>query len=341
MPAPRPTLRRLAAEAGVSVTTMSLALRHSPEIAAATRLRLQRLAQTRGYRPDPHLAQLMSRLRTGTPGSRRANVCALGQVWSPAPRRRGNYFDRLLGGLRQRSASLGYAFSFLDLDDYPSPAQLERVLRNRGIEGLFLLPLREPAELAGRLDWSAFSVVTVTSSVTAPRFHAVTPAHFDNLLLASRRLLAAGRRRIGLAMSRPWDLRVQHRWTGAMAWHNAHGGAEPVAPLLYEPADPDFEKRLRAWIARERPDVVLYDGFERQRAGDVVRRLPAQRRPAFVSLNWPAWPGDPGVDQRVERIGAVAAELLAAMIARGEKGVPDEPNTTLVPGRWCDETATG
>lgn len=335
MPRPKPTLRSLAKEAGVSLTTMSFALRNSGEIASATRRRLQRLARERGYVADPRIATIMSQLRSGAPRRLKANLCALGQVWGPQPRRQGNYFDRLVNGLRERSESLGYAFSFLDLDEYPEQSQLQRVLHSRGVEGLFLLPLREPSKLGSRLDWRDFSVVAVTSSISAPRFHSVTPAHFENALRACRELRRAGYERVGLAMSRLWDVRVQYRWSGAMAWHNAHGGAQRVAPLLYESSGAEFDAHaFCAWLRCEQPDAILYEGFDRQRFDDVARDVPARQRPAFVALNWPAWPGDIGIDQCVERIGGVAAELLAAMIARGEKGVPAEPTTTHVPGKW-------
>jgi hypothetical protein len=51
-------------------------------------------------------------------------------------------------------------------------------------------------------------------------------------------------------------------------------------------------------------------------------------------LNWPSPPATVGVDQQVERIGEVAIEVLAGMIVRGEKGVPEWPNTTMIEGVW-------
>ena len=75
MTAPRPTLRSLAAEAGVSAMTMSLALRGSPGVSVTTRRRLRRLAESRGYRPDPHVARLMHHLRTRAPARAQANLC--------------------------------------------------------------------------------------------------------------------------------------------------------------------------------------------------------------------------------------------------------------------------
>ena len=66
-PAPasiRVGLREIAAAAGVSVMTVSLALRGNPRISIATRDRIKRLADELGYHPDPELSRLMNHLRT-------------------------------------------------------------------------------------------------------------------------------------------------------------------------------------------------------------------------------------------------------------------------------------
>ena len=55
--------RRIAAEAGLSPSTVSLALRNSPKIPAATKQRIRKIAQRLGYRPDGKLTELMSHLR--------------------------------------------------------------------------------------------------------------------------------------------------------------------------------------------------------------------------------------------------------------------------------------
>jgi transcriptional regulator with XRE-family HTH domain len=46
------SLRRIAAEAGVSPSTVSLALRQSPKIPAGTRARILKIAKRLGYRPE-------------------------------------------------------------------------------------------------------------------------------------------------------------------------------------------------------------------------------------------------------------------------------------------------
>lgn len=331
----RPTLRSLAAEAGVSPMTVSLALRNSRDVSAATRARLQRLAAARGYRPDPTIAKLMHHLRARAPLRLQASLCGLTQGWAGTDLGPDNYLARLTRGLRERARALGYAFSLLDVDEYPTPAQLQRVLGSRGIDGLVLLPLGRPHDLTWRLDWRAFATVAVTPSVIAPRFHAVMPNHFDNMLRVCGELTGAGCRRIGLALTREWDERVNHRWTGGMAWQNQFGGMGAVAPLIVARPGPSLTvAELSAWLVRERPDAVICETLDRAALSAAIDALPAARRPVVATLNWPSPPATVGVDQQVERIGEVAVEVLAGMIARGEKGVPERPNTTMIEGVW-------
>jgi len=328
------TLRSLAAEAGVSPMTVSLALRNSSEISAALRERLQRLAAARGYRPDPHVAKLMHHLRTRAPARATANICGLTLNW-PRGTSVGPYGERLLAGLMERAESLGFSFGTLRLDDYPTRSALQRVLVSRGVEGILVLPLREPCDLSDRLDWSAFSVVSATSSLVGPDFHTVMPSHFSNMLHACQQLTQAGFRRIGLAISRIWDERVQHRWAGGIAWHNQFGGTEPVLPLIQEGPRAELDPAtLARWISREWPDAVIVDPLDSTLIERVVATLPVKSCPAMVAMNLPNPAADCGIDQRVERIGAVAIETLAAMITRGERGIPELCNAVMVAGQW-------
>ena len=58
---------------------------------------------------------------------------------------------------------------------------------------------------------------------------------------------------------------------------------------------------------------------------------------AFFSLNWSARRRPcAGIDVRLELQGGVAAENLITQIHRNERGLPTDPRTTLVDGRWVD-----
>ena len=289
MKSTRPTLRTLAAEAGVSAMTFSLALRNRPEISAATRRRLQRLARLRGYQPDPTIAKLMQHLRLSSQARGQANICGLIEAGGSDDGGRHEFAIRVQSGLKKRAESLGFAFSTMELPAEAHRAGLQRVLRSRGVEGVVILPMPRQRDLSALLDWEYYSVVSVTSSVTAPRVHTVTPNHFDNIIRACRRLTEEGYRRIGLAISRDWDERVRHRWAGGVAWQNAFGRTESVPPFLGAGVGPRLaDPGFAAWLDSHRPDVI----------------------------------------------GSVAIEILAGMVSRGERGIPERPLSIMVDGEW-------
>lgn len=331
----RATLRSLAAEAGVSAMTVSLALRNSPEVSAPVRRRLQQLAAARGYQADPLVTRLMHQLRARGPQRFRSVICGLGVSWPASLRIRGHFLERMLAGLTSQAVKLGYGFEVINADEYPSPRRLTQVLASRGIEGIVVLPLREPGNLATRLDWSRFAAVSVTSALLAPALHQVTAHHFDNMLRACAALRATGHRRIGLAISASWDARVNHRWTGGIAWQNQFGGTQPVHPLLSTAQSPmPNAAEFATWLERERPDAVISDTWDPALLDTVVAPLPARRRPKIVSLNYPGPGATCGIDQRVEEIGLTAINILAALLVRGERGIPESAHATLVEGRW-------
>lgn len=335
MPDSRPTLRSLATEAGVSAATFSLALRNSPEIGAETRHRLQRLAKRRGYQPDPTIAKLMQHLRTRADVRSHANICALRQVFPADRSQKVNFGTLMREALAHRAKELGFAFEVMEVatdDDGPA---LERILLSRGVEGIVIMPMMGRRDLSGLLDWTRFSVVSVTSSVVAPRFHSVMPNHFDNILRAYAELAKRGFKRIGLAISKDWDERVRYRWTGGMAWQNQFGQTQPVPVYLGEARGPAIvDAGFSEWVRKNSPDAVLLEAIDGVLLEEALRKIPARRRPKIIALNWPNKMATGGIDQRVGEIGAVAIERLAGMISRGEKGVPERSNVTMVDGDW-------
>ncbi len=330
-----PTMRTIAAAAGVCPATVSLALRAHASIPLRTQRRVQAIARAQGYRPDPMIAKLMSHLATSHSSRLKANLCAFTPALSPT--RPDSYINRLLRSLRAGSESLGYSFSIINIDEYPdSPSRLRRVLRNRNIEGIILTPMGESRDLRRLLDWKYYSVVSTTPSVARPQFHSVSPNHYDNARLVFNELATLGYRRIGLAIPADRDIRVRHRWSGAMAWYNLQVPDSCVQPLL-DPGSPvnmDPEK-LVAWARDQRPDVVVTDLAVHTVAKTLERAFPPRARPAVVAMHWPMPEAAAGVDQNVEEIGTTALSVLSTLIQHNQKGIPDVPHTTMIDGKWA------
>jgi LacI family transcriptional regulator len=177
-PTPTFTLRQLAAVSGVSQMTVSRALNGRGRIAADTRARIAALAAQHGYRPDPEVAKLMDHLRTRR--TRRFQSLVVG-LTTRRPDDRETYFQSLATGARDQFKSRGYEFDILQVTaDGKGPAGLGRILRTRGVEGILLLPQKQPVDLSGLLNWSEFTAVAASASATEPGAHRVTPDHFAN-----------------------------------------------------------------------------------------------------------------------------------------------------------------
>lgn len=58
------SIRTIARLAELSPATVSLALRNSPKIPEATKVRVRKLAQRTGYRPNAKVTELMSLVRS-------------------------------------------------------------------------------------------------------------------------------------------------------------------------------------------------------------------------------------------------------------------------------------
>src|SRR5581483_9373017 len=199
-PSPAPTLRSIARAAGVSLGTVSLALRNNPQTARATRARVQAIAARLGYRPDPQVAKLMSYLQQRR---RRPRAGALAYVTAFAERdvwRESSTWTSYFEGAAAQAESLGYRLEHFWLRAAGmSEQRLSRILHHRGIEGLLIAPVPR-TQRRMTLEWPRFSTVAFGYSLHEPRVHRVVHNHFHTMSMATAELRARGYERIGLVI---------------------------------------------------------------------------------------------------------------------------------------------
>src|ERR1044071_8676627 len=121
-------LKDIAARAGVSIMTVSKALRDARDISAETRVRIRKLAQEMGYVPDLS-AQLMR--------SRKTKL--FGLIISAATN---PIYARIMMALEERAYELGYDLIFAHSLNQTSreEACIRRFLLRR-VDGLFIVPV--------------------------------------------------------------------------------------------------------------------------------------------------------------------------------------------------------
>jgi LacI family transcriptional regulator len=329
----RITIAEVARRAGVSRAAVSYALRDDPNIAAATRARIRKVADALGYRPDPTLAKLMAHLHGGR-GRRHAgklaflNVHAREDYW-----RETNALMDFRKSAEARAAELGYdTEEFWLHEPGRSPRRLAQMLAARGIRGLLVGSTGRQGSVV-EFPWAKFAAVTVGYSVAAPALHRVVTHHYRNTRLALRRATAAGYSKIGFIAGRESEAAMENLHLAAfLAWQQGVPRAERVPPLSLEGAEPGV---LRRWMDRHAPEVVLTTSMEP--ADWAAAGVAIPREAAWVKLLlWDASEGVAGVLPGYERLGGAAVNLLAEQLQHDEFGVPADPKVVLVEGRWHD-----
>ena len=196
-------MAEIAKRAGVHVTTVSLALRNHPSLPEATRERLRKLAESMGYKPDPGLRALMNYRRNLR---QRREVQTLAYVtnwdsrwvWKEFPAHV-QFFE----GASQRAQELGYALEHFWLGEpLLSERRLGDILYARGIAGVVLASQRFDKDGPLDFDWTRFAAVKIDYFPHEPQLHIVTNDQRSILRLATRQVLAAGYKRVGLVSHR-------------------------------------------------------------------------------------------------------------------------------------------
>lgn len=331
-----PSIRLLAASCRVSTATVSRALAGHPSVRDATRKRVLAEAARCGYQRNLLVGALMGAVRrTRTP--RFSGNLALIHVPSDAQPNLLPTQQRIIRGATIRAAELGFNLDRFSLGaDGKNSRALSRVFAARGVLGaifLYTAPRTEPIDF----PWEQFSAVGIDYDQREPALHTVCLDHYLTFSNALRRLHHQGYRRVGLFLEQFKDERINYKWSAPfLAYQRLAAPGGPSAPIPLLAAECMNETDFLAWHARHQPDLVV---GHVDKAVTWLRhagiRVPAQT--AFFNLNWTARTLPcAGLDVRPELQGSVAAEALIAQIHHNVRGLPSDPHTIMIKGRWVD-----
>lgn len=337
---PALSMEALAREAGVAASTVSRALRADPRISAATRGRVQALAQARGYRPNPLVSALMAQLRDGRPPAAKCNLAWLDFFDDPAEWQRDPVQRAFFTGALQRANALGYSLNRLFVGGR-NAERVTRVLLSRGVAGLLFPNFDAGGCSAARLPVQVerFTCVGVGTRYEEPFLHYSSDDQYESSRLAVQRLWARGYRRLGYVGDPRIERIVNGRFfAGFHATLRTEFGTEPLPPLIT-----DDETRAPGWVRTRRVDAIVSAS---RRLYSVLRasRLRIPTDVALAHLNVEdaegvngAAPGDiAGVRQDNVGVGANAVDLLVSLLYHNEVGLPRHPRGMQVQGTWVE-----
>jgi LacI family transcriptional regulator len=272
----RPRLATIAAEVGVSVTTVHRALFHTGPVAAHTREAIEASAARLGYRPNL-LARSLAHRRSAT----------LGLVSSLIG---GHVTSTIIGGMTTSARALGYDL-MLALSDGRSDRErvLVEGLLERAVDGLLLLPVDsdDNREHYQKLVTQGVPMVFVERHLPGVTADAVATDNVEGGRRAGEHLLAYGCRRIAFLPPRAapgghWRHFVDERLRGLNAALGSAGAPAAAVVGPQESLEPVAEiyayQAMREWLAAGGELDGLFACFDHLAHGAMRALLESGRR---------------------------------------------------------------
>jgi DNA-binding LacI/PurR family transcriptional regulator len=336
----RVTLRDIAKKSGFHYSTVSLALRGDPRLPEETRRKILRIAQESGYCPDPMMKALAFYRNALRPPIYHSTLAWLVND-SKSVFHSGYNFRECLEGAQERAGELGYKLEeFLLRRPGMTPAQMARILQNRGIVGILAAP-QPNARMRMRIqmDWSSFTAVTYGYTLASPSFHRITSHHFRAARLTVRMLLSLGYRRIGLCVHRIWNGRVDGAWVGGYFSEMESGRkSDQIPPLLVDGWE---RNRIYAWIRENGLDAVIVDSSEFIDLISESANFSVPQKLGAASLQ--IYRDDhvhTGIYQNESEIGRASVDHLVHLLHAHSRGVPLVHQNILIEGIWKEQQTT-
>lgn len=336
------SLRAIAERAGVSPSTVSLALRGSQKIPEATRQRVAQIAAELGYRPNAKVTELMSHVRLSRTGTITASLGVVSFYGEARPWESMPALRRIYDSMARQAEDLGYRLEplWLRAPDL-SARRVCGILDARGIEGLICLGSPDQQEIfPPELDH--YAVVAQGPSVSSS-LHRVTTHAAGDMRRALDAVFALGYRNPGLAIGPEETVPARDLHIGAyLGWCYKKWGRSAPGPLFALGAARPTD--AAAWLAKHGFDVII---AVHDAPGLTAFGVELQRR----SVRWPAdigiaaiapileGTGFAGLQENHRLIGQWCVELLVERILHHDLGLPTVPRLQLVESQWLKGTS--
>lgn len=326
--AKRISIRDLAQIAGVSRTTVSLALRGSHKVSEATRNRIRALAEKYDYRSHPAVNALMQQVARGQRIHDEEIIAFVRCGKDPDERALGPL--EILEGARHEAHRLGYRVEIFWAGPGGEHAErLARVLYHRGIRGVIWAPMPYPHPPV-QFPWEHFVPVACTPSTYIAQMPTVQIHHPKGMALVLEEIARRGAQRIGFIENFIHDKRIDFGWLLGVDLYKHRGGRAHVSTLLLK--KPKDQERVRSWLKRENVEVVVAPPDLLMKVQPYLGGLP------WVSLDVPSSElgQTAGLFQNMVHVGKNAVNSLSKRLSTGTLGLPSYSYSVLVQASFVD-----
>ena len=330
-----PTIRSIARQLGLSVATVSEALRDSAQVKPATKARVVKAAAAVGYERNPLLGATFSALRQGRHQGF-SGTLALVDCAQDGRTELMLFHREVARGAETRARELGFKTDVFWIGR-AAPAlsitRLNYVLRARGIAGVIFLPFDQRQDFRS-FDFTQLSAVSMDHRLINPQLHTIQPDHYLSMRRCLETLTERGYRRIGLCLEARKDARVDHKWSsGFLSYFRLNDQKLAVPPLIESTVD---KKSFNVWFKRYRPDIII--SHAQAITGwleELSMRVPQDTGFFRINVTERSTPCA-GLNLQPDRLGATAVEAVVGMLHRREHGVPRFPNSISIDAVFMD-----
>lgn len=195
------TIVDVAAEAGVSVATVSRVLRDHADVKAETREHVQRAIDRLGYRPSPVARALVS-------GETKLLALLVSDISNP-------FYPQLAKSVEQEAKREDYSVIICSTDDRVAETrrQMERLLQ-QGLDGIIHASVARDEDLVLRLVPDPRRIVFTNRRPESEAISYVVSNNREGAKNLTRHLLEQGHRRLGFISGPEWASNAADRLTG-------------------------------------------------------------------------------------------------------------------------------
>jgi len=332
----RPTMHTIAAHAGVAPSTVSRALVNHPSIPKETCERIQALASSLGYRPNPLVSALMQ-ARRNPQGLRDQTTVVLLSGYTSAEAQHLPYVRRFADAARSRAESLGYRIEWMHVASEADAQRIDKLLQVRGVQGV-LIGLFPGVGISLPMSWDRYAFAAIGLNVAHPIGHRAENDQGQAIDLAMDNVQTRGYSKVGLVMQVNPQVMTEARFRRTFIDRQKMLGVNPIPPLEMPELTRD---RFDAWFTRHRPDCILSGHLEVLKW---LERKRAKRPIGFVctDLHLESF-ADPqaadrvaGVIQNYEAVGAAAFDLVEEALRHNSRGIPEAKKLLTIESMWKD-----
>lgn len=339
MPAGPSTLKEIAQQAGVSIMTVSRALRAHSEVSEATRKRIQQIADQMGYRPDARMSELMAYIRRKEKPQYSGTLAILrgcAKTGDEIP----HYVthDREIRSAHDCADALGY-----EIDEFGFPfdgsqdRRLASILKARGITGLIVYPPPQPNH-STQFDFSPFCPIAYGVNMKSPTLDRVIGNTQHAVQISINKLLELGYRRIGMALFDVTNVNRNYTYLPSYLLHQDRTNSPDKIPyIVYDDLGDRGYACFMRWVKKYRPEVVLsHDTVALEWL--IMGGMKIPHEIAYVNLSLKETDRLPsaGTSENPEEVGALLVDVTLSLLHSKFAGLRHPPRDIYSQATWHD-----